>query len=88
MKTKETIIDEEFSDNMVNEITGYKLQFVKDAMDEFARQQAIEFDIWKIKNHWTWHTSLMVYFKWEGENTHETRYSIEELYSQFLKTQQ
>lgn len=57
------------------------------AMDEYAKQQAIAFDIWKIRNHWLWDNSVCRYFKWEGDNTHETRLSHEEIYSRFIEQQ-
>jgi len=55
------------------------------AMDEYAKQQAIAFDIWKLKNHWVWDNTKLVYFKWEGNNMHETRLSHEEIYNKFIE---
>jgi hypothetical protein len=54
---------------------------------EFAKQQAIAFDIWKLKNHWLWDSSICKYFKWEADNTHATRLNHEELHSQFIEQQ-
>lgn len=57
------------------------------AMDVYAQQQAIAFDIWKLKNHWLWNSSICKYFKWEADNKHETNLSHEELYLQFIEHQ-
>lgn len=38
-KTKEKIIDEEFSDHMINTYDETEMKFIKDAMDVFAAQE-------------------------------------------------
>lgn len=58
---------------------------IYEAMDEYAKQQAIEFDIWKIKNHWLWDASALKYFKWEDDNKHETKLSHEDIYTRFME---
>lgn len=56
------------------------------AILEYAKQQAIAFDIWKIKNHWLWDGSTCRYFKCE-EKHQATYLTHEEIYSQFIEQQ-
>ena len=86
--TKEDILSSKphvlYPDNK-NNSKDYAEEVVLEAMDEYAKQQAIEFDIWKLKNHWIWDASILKYFKWENDNKHETKLSHNEIYARFIE---
>lgn len=64
---------------------------IEDAMDEYAKQQAVEFDIWKRQNAYTIGESGDHYLKLvitdDGKKAHTKIFTIEYVYDQFIESQ-
>ena len=87
--TKETILDEYAKYAWECDESQHVVPYSKaeKAMDEYAKQQAIAFDKWKLENYWLWDTSVLKYFKWDNDNKRQIRFSHEEIYNQFIEQQ-
>jgi hypothetical protein len=59
------------------------------AMDEYAKQQAIAFDVWKRQNGYLIDPEGMVYLKLiiEGNNARNEPVSSDTVYNQFIESQ-
>lgn len=61
-----------------------------EAMNEYAKQQAIAFDIWKFENGWSKGYGINLYIKASHGVRGEWKYdqiSFDELYTQFIEQQ-
>lgn len=93
MKTKQEILYRLFDDHKVcyapdEYIDDYGVEdFVIEAMDEWAKQQILAFDIYKRDNHYIFEYAGQKYMKFGAAYVHERRLSLDELYSQFIDSQ-
>lgn len=85
MKTKDQILKERSIGITCGEIL-LDYSDAKEAMDEYAKQQAIAFDIYKRENHYILEHARNQYMKFGAAYVHEPRLSPDQLYAQFLES--
>lgn len=93
MKTKEDILDEHLKRGKVmyrkdEYIDDYGVHdFIYEALDEWAKQQILAFDIYKRDNHFIFEYAGQKYMRFGAAYVHERRLSLDELYAQFIDNQ-
>lgn len=83
--TKEEILEDK-NGFFYLEDTVYHEDGVKEAMDEFAKQEAIAFGIWINENGYRIHDRI--FNTWENDNDIEVEFTTEQLYTLFLQSKQ
>ena len=87
--TKQEILDAEIEKIKdywpVFELSEHEDAVLK-AMDEYAKQECIGFDMWQMKNYWQYNVVEGFYFRWDIKI--EERATPEQLYDKFLKSKE
>lgn len=80
MPTREEIYQQATLKNLSNS-NGTRMDIVYAAMSEYAKQRAVEFEKWRVRNFWKWDILDGTYSKLGSPNK---RLTTSELYDLFL----